>query len=250
MAMGTSIMEDVYNRANSLLSTTLCKVPRQAVRAPEILARCARGRMTPKWTLELRDPLIRRKIRPALASIHEYTENWTSNITIWSALHDRKGNPKNTAEDQEQWHALGEQKTAPIREQPDGSGLINKRGYKGAFAHAGSHAKYLTYVFNQTWAIICGVEDLVFYILRSLHAKAGGTPQHLLQSCLGYGAFSIVIDWGTHGLGRASWTNNKCEPSSCAKLVLPPFTLPLPSNIKEGFSSFCESLGKNKGNGQ
>ncbi|KAK1316145.1 Mitochondrial import inner membrane translocase subunit TIM22-3 [Acorus calamus] len=62
------------------------------------------------------------------------------------------------------------------------SGLINKRGYKGAFARAGSHAKYLSYTFNQTSAIICGVEDLVFYILRSLHAKAGILNLYLRSS--------------------------------------------------------------------
>ncbi|KAK1285817.1 hypothetical protein QJS10_CPB20g01306 [Acorus calamus] len=41
-------IQDIYNRVNSLPSTTFYKVPRQVVRAPEILAKYARGWTTPK----------------------------------------------------------------------------------------------------------------------------------------------------------------------------------------------------------
>lgn len=73
-----------------------------------------------------------------------------------------------------------------------------------------------------------------------------GAPQALLQSCLTFGAFSCIME----GL-------NKQQPALALSLlatkqsfvsnphgVLPPFTLPLPYDLREGFSAFCKSLPK------
>lgn len=70
-----------------------------------------------------------------------------------------------------------------------------------------------------------------------------GTPQALLQNCITFGAFSVVIE----GF-------NKTQPALSLPLsersksrhfsTLPPLAIPLPHELKESFSFFCQSIRK------
>lgn len=72
-----------------------------------------------------------------------------------------------------------------------------------------------------------------------------GAPQALLQNCLTFGAFSFVIE----GLNQRQSALAMPFLESTRQQhhvygALPPLAIPLANELKESFSSFCQSIGK------
>ncbi|KAM7495625.1 hypothetical protein LguiB_030234 [Lonicera macranthoides] len=67
-------------------------------------------------------------------------------------------------------------------------------------------------------------------------------PQALLQSCLTFGAFSFIIEGLNKQQPALALSSSSRTGSNHHQGVLPPLTLPLPSELKDSFSSFCQSI--------
>ncbi|KAK6932835.1 hypothetical protein RJ641_002459 [Dillenia turbinata] len=152
-----------------------------------------------------------------------------------------------------------------------GLGLTKDKGLKGSFPEAASSAKLaLSEMLNafsgsffccKTCAVLTGIHSLVMCLLKGLWGKddvinagiAGcctglalsypGPPQAMVQSCLTFGVFSFMIErLSKQRMAQAHPFSENSQDRSPA--ILPPLTLPLPSKLAEGFSSFYQSSEK------
>lgn len=99
---------------------------------------------------------------------------------------------------------------------------------------------------------LCGVRLCKFFLVhawRSLLIEPHlcccfvGTPQALLQNCITFGAFSVIIE-GFNKAQPALALPSSGRSKSRHFSTLPPLAIPLPHELKESFSFFCQSIRK------
>lgn len=95
------------------------------------------------------------------------------------------------------------------------------------------------------------IYDFIIYarILSKLKAIVlAGAPQALLQSCLTFGAFSFILEGMNKQQPALALPSTTMISSSSSRQhlhhVLPPLAIPLPNELKESFSFFCQSIRK------
>jgi hypothetical protein len=72
-----------------------------------------------------------------------------------------------------------------------------------------------------------------------------GAPQTLIQSCLAFGTFSYIIEkLNKQQPALALPSASGSKDLKAGQCVLPPFTLHIPHDAMDGFSSFQNLLSK------
>ncbi|WMV39956.1 hypothetical protein MTR67_033341 [Solanum verrucosum] len=105
----------------------------------------------------------------------------------------------------------------------------------------------LNKAMKSNWIHLIIVQKVGCVVVRGDNGE-WGAPQALLQSCLTFGAFSFIIEGLNKQQPALALTSHMNVKSRQQFGVLAPLSLPLPNELKESFSFFCQSL-KNRRHG-